>query len=165
MGSSAPPPAHSTPPVIALVQRVSSAAVRVDGETVGEVGRGLLVLLGVVAGDTGTEGDWLADKVARLRIFPDDDGRMNRSLVDVGGGALVVSQFTLAGDARKGTRPSYTRAAPPDAAEPLYESFCDALGGEIGRPVARGVFGAKMEVALVNDGPVTLWVERPPPEL
>lgn len=146
--------------MIALVQRVSSASVRVGGEVVGEVGRGLLVLLGVVAGDTHAEGDWLADKTARLRIFPDDDGRMNRSLVDVGGGALVVSQFTLAGDARKGTRPSYTRAAPPDLAEPLYEAFCETLSGHLERPVGRGVFGAKMEVALVNDGPVTLWVER-----
>lgn len=149
--------------MIALVQRVSSASVRVDGRTVGEVERGLLVLLGVVVGDTQTEGDWLADKVARLRVFPDDDGRMNRSLQDVGGGALVVSQFTLAGDARKGTRPSYTRAAPPGTAEPLYEAFCEALAAHIGRPVGRGAFGAKMDVALVNDGPVTLWVERPPP--
>ena len=148
--------------MIALVQRVSSASVRVGGEVVGEVGRGLLVLLGVVVGDTHTEGAWLADKAARLRVFPDDDGRMNRSLHDVGGGALVVSQFTLAGDARKGTRPSYVRAAPPDQAEPLYEAFCDALGGHLGGAVARGVFGATMEVALVNDGPVTLWLERPP---
>ena len=148
--------------MIALVQRVSSASVRVDGEVVGEVGRGLLILLGVVAGDTQAEGDWLADKTARLRVFRDDDGRMNRSLQDVGGGALVVSQFTLAGDARKGTRPSYTRAAPPDLAEPLYEAFCEAISDHLGRPVARGVFGATMEVALVNDGPVTLWVERAP---
>ncbi|MDT7856317.1 D-aminoacyl-tRNA deacylase [Rubrivirga sp. S365] len=148
--------------MIALVQRVSSASVRVGGEVVGEVGRGLLVLLGVVVGDTAAEGDWLADKMARLRVFPDDDGRMNRSLMDVGGGALVVSQFTLAGDARKGTRPSYTRAAPPDIAEPLYEAFCDELSGHLGGAVGRGVFGAQMEVALVNDGPVTLWVERPP---
>ena len=148
--------------MIALVQRVSSASVRVGGEVVGEVGRGLLVLLGVVVGDTRAEGDWLAEKTARLRIFPDDDGRMNRSLQDVAGGALVVSQFTLAGDARKGTRPSYTRAAPPALAEPLYEAYCEALAGHLGLPVGRGVFGAKMEVALVNDGPVTLWVERPP---
>ena len=148
--------------MIALVQRVSSASVRVGGEVVGEVGRGLLVLLGVVAGDTEAEGAWLAAKVARLRVFPDDGGRMNRSLQDVGGGALVVSQFTLAGDARKGTRPSYVRAAPPDVAEPLYEAFCDALSGHLGGAVARGVFGATMEVALVNDGPVTLWLERPP---
>ena len=146
--------------MIALVQRVSSASVRVDGETVGEVGRGLLVLLGVVAGDTRAEADWLADKTARLRVFPDADGRMNRSLQDVGGGALVVSQFTLAGDARKGTRPSYARAAPPDRAEPLYQAFAAALAERIGGAVETGRFGAKMEVALVNDGPVTLWLER-----
>jgi D-tyrosyl-tRNA(Tyr) deacylase len=148
--------------MIALVQRVSSAAVRVDGETMGEVGRGLLVFLGVVGGDTEAEKDWLADKVARLRIFPDDHGRMNRSLQDVGGGALVISQFTLAGDARKGTRPSYGRAARPEVAEPLYEAFAAALAERIEGAVATGVFGAKMEVALVNDGPVTLWVEREP---
>jgi D-tyrosyl-tRNA(Tyr) deacylase len=148
--------------MIALVQRVSSASVRVDAEVVGEIGRGLMVLLGVVDGDTAAEGDWLADKVARLRIFPDDDGKMNLSVQDVGGEALVVSQFTLAGDARKGTRPSYVRAARPEVAEPLYEAFSAALAVHLGRPVARGVFGAKMDVALVNDGPVTLWVEREP---
>ena len=149
--------------MIALVQRVSSATVRVDGHPVARIGRGLLVLLGVVGGDTEAEGAWLAEKVARLRVFPDDDGRMNRSLQDVGGAALVVSQFTLAGDARKGTRPSYVRAAPPDVAEPLYEAFATALGARLGRPVERGVFGAKMDVELVNDGPVTLWLEREPP--
>lgn len=148
--------------MIALVQRVSSASVRVDGETVGEVGRGLLVLLGVVSGDTDAEADWLADKVARLRVFPDADGRMNRSLEDVGGGALVVSQFTLAGDVRKGTRPSYGRAAPPDVAKPLYEAFAARLADRLDGPVATGRFGAAMEVALINDGPVTLWIERPP---
>ena len=148
--------------MIALVQRVSSASVTVDGETVGQIGRGLLVILGVVDGDTEAEGDWLADKLARLRVFPDDDGKMNRSVEDVGGGALVVSQFTLAGDVRKGTRPSYVRAARPEVAEPLYEAFAAALADGIGGPVERGVFGAKMDVALVNDGPVTLWVEREP---
>ena len=148
--------------MIALVQRVSSASVAVDGETVGAVGRGVLVLLGVVEGDTEAEGAWLADKVAALRIFPDDDGRMNRSLVDVGGGALVVSQFTLAADTHKGTRPSYARAARPEVAEPLYKAFATRLGDALGRPVETGVFGAKMEVALVNDGPVTLWLERAP---
>ena len=148
--------------MIALVQRVSSASVRVDGETVGSVGRGLLVLLGVVEGDTAAEGEWLADKLARLRVFPDDDGKMNRSVQDVGGGALVVSQFTLVGDVRKGTRPSYARAARPEVAEPLYRAFAAALAEHVGRPVATGVFGASMEVALVNDGPVTLWVEREP---
>ena len=148
--------------MIALVQRVSSASVRVDGATVGEIERGLLVLLGVLDGDRPSEGDWLAAKVAALRVFPDGDGRMNRSLKDVDGQALVVSQFTLAGDVRRGTRPSYARAAPPEAAEPLYEAFVAALAGALGRPVATGVFGASMEVALVNDGPVTLWVERGP---
>ncbi len=149
--------------MIALVQRVSSASVRVEGEVAGEIGRGLLVLLGVVHGDRQSEGDWLADKVAALRVFPDDEGKMNRSLRDVGGQALVVSQFTLAGDARKGTRPSYARAARPEVAEPLYHAFTDRLAERLGRPVPTGVFGATMEVALVNDGPVTLWVEREPP--
>lgn len=149
--------------MIALVQRVSSAAVRVEGRMVGSVGRGLLVLLGVVVGDGQGEGGWLADKVARLRVFPDDAGKMNRSLQDVGGGALVVSQFTLAGDARKGTRPSYVRAAPPDVAEPLYEAFVAALAERLDGRVETGVFGASMAVELVNDGPVTLWIEREPP--
>ena len=149
--------------MIALVQRVSSASVRVDGETVGQIGRGLLVLLGVVDGDRQHEGDWLADKVAALRVFPDGDGRMNLSLNDVGGDALVVSQFTLAGDVRKGTRPSYVRAARPEVAEPLYDAFVGRLAAALGRPVETGRFGASMEVALVNDGPVTLWIEREPP--
>ena len=148
--------------MIALVQRVSSAAVHVDGALVGEVGRGLLVLLGVLEGDTRAEGDWLADKLARLRVFPDDDGKMNRSVLEVGGGALVVSQFTLAGDVRKGTRPSYARAARPEAAEPLYQAFAAALSGHLGGRVQTGRFGASMQVSLVNDGPVTLWVEREP---
>ena len=148
--------------MIALVQRVSSAAVRVEGEVVGHVGRGLLVLLGVLEGDSRVEGDWLADKLARLRVFPDDDGRMNRSVQDVGGGALVVSQFTLAGDVRKGTRPSYARAARPETAEPLYEAFAAALSGHLDGRVQTGRFGASMQVALINDGPVTLWVEREP---
>ena len=149
--------------MIALVQRVSSASVRVDGETVGQIGRGLLVLLGVVDGDRQHEGDWLADKVAALRVFPDGDGRMNLSLNDVGGDALVVSQFTLAGDVRKGTRPSYARAARPETAEPLYHAFAARLADVLGRPVPTGVFGASMEVTLVNDGPVTLWIEREAP--
>jgi len=136
----------------ALVQRVSRAAVRVDGETVGAIGPGLLVLLGVTHDDDEAVCDRLADKVAALRIFADDEGRMNEAL-----GAerevLVVSQFTLYGDARKGNRPSYVAAARPEQAEPLYERFADRLGA------ARGVFGAMMEVELVNDGPVTLMVE------
>jgi D-aminoacyl-tRNA deacylase len=138
--------------VRALVQRVSRAAVRVDGETVGAIGAGMLVLLGVTHDDDEAVCDRLADKVAALRIFADDEGRMNEAL-----GAerevLVVSQFTLYGDARKGNRPSYVAAARPEQAEPLYERFADRLGA------ARGVFGAMMEVELVNDGPVTLMVE------
>jgi D-tyrosyl-tRNA(Tyr) deacylase len=136
----------------ALVQRVSRAAVRVDNEVVGSIGPGLLVLLGVTHEDSVEVADKLAEKLLRLRIFPDADGRMNEPLGpdrDV----LCVSQFTLYGDARKGNRPGYVAAAPPELAEPLYERVCDALGAE------RGVFGAHMEVELVNDGPVTLLVE------
>ena len=136
----------------ALVQRVTRAAVRVDGETVGSIGAGMLVLLGVAQDDDEAVCDRLADKVAALRIFADDEGRMNEAL-----GAerevLVVSQFTLYGDARKGNRPSYVAAARPEQAEPLYERFADRLGA------ARGVFGAMMAVELVNDGPVTLMLE------
>jgi D-tyrosyl-tRNA(Tyr) deacylase len=138
--------------VRALVQRVSRAAVRVDGETVGSIGAGMLVLLGVAHDDDEAVCDRLADKVAALRIFDDDEGRMNEALGD-GREVLVVSQFTLYGDARKGNRPSYVAAAPPEQAEPLYERFADRLGA------ARGVFGAMMEVDLVNDGPVTLLLE------
>ena len=148
--------------MLALVQRVSSASVSVDGEIIGSIERGVLVLLGVVAGDTRVQGDWLADKVARLRIFPDDEGKMNLSVQDIGGSALVISQFTLAGDTRKGTRPSYSRAAPPSLAEPLYEAYAAELATHLEGRVQTGRFGAKMDVALVNDGPVTLWLDRPP---
>ena len=138
----------------ALVQRVSRAAVRVDGATVGEIGPGLLVLLGVGHEDDEQIGDRLADKVRALRIFEDADGRMNEALGERE--VLCVSQFTLYGDARKGNRPSFVAAAPPERAEALYERFADRLGA------ARGVFGAHMEVELVNDGPVTLLLELPP---
>ena len=148
--------------MIALVQRVAEASVTVGGETVGAIGPGVLVLLGVVRGDTRAEADWLAAKIAALRIFPDDAGKMNRSLRDTAGEALVVSQFTLAGDVRKGTRPSFVGAAPPDLAEPLYRAFAARLSAELGREVPTGVFGASMQVELVNDGPVTLIVERAP---
>jgi D-tyrosyl-tRNA(Tyr) deacylase len=148
--------------MIALLQRVREASVRVEGEVVGSIGAGALVLLGVHRADSAAEADWLADKVAALRVFDDDDGRMNRSLVDAGGEALVVSQFTLYGDARRGNRPSYSDAAPPEIAEPLYEHFVRRLEVDLGRPVATGRFGAAMEVALVNDGPVTLWLQRRP---
>ena len=135
----------------ALVQRVSSASVSVDGRVVSEIGAGLLVLLGVTHEDSAHDADWLADKVRALRIFPDSDGRMNEPLGDRE--VLCVSQFTLYGDARRGNRPSYVAAAPPESAEPLYERFCERLGAR------RGVFGAMMAVALVNDGPVTLMLE------
>jgi len=148
--------------VRAVVQRVSSATVRVDGAVTGACERGLLVLLAVAPGDGEAQALWLARKVAHLRIFSDDDGRMNRSLVDVGGGAVVVSQFTLYGDCRKGRRPSFVRSAPPGVAAPLYERFCELLAAE-GPAVGRGIFAAHMEVSLVNDGPVTLIVDTPAP--
>lgn len=139
----------------AVVQRVTSARVRVEGDTVGATGAGLCVLLGVARGDGEGEAVRLAGKVARLRIFPDHAGRFDRSLVDTGGGALVVSQFTLLADTAKGNRPSFTDAAAPDEAESLYERFCAELRA-LGVEVAQGVFGASMEVELVNDGPVTI---------
>ena len=142
----------------AVVQRVARAEVRVDGRQVGAVGRGLLVLLGVAQGDGEPDARLLADKVAALRIFEDEAGKMNRAVADVGGGVLAVSQFTLLGDARKGNRPGFTGAAPPDQANALYERFC-ALLREKGLPVATGVFRAHMEVELVNDGPVTLLLD------
>ena len=144
----------------ALVQRVSEAAVLVDGETVGAIGPGLLVLLGVGSGDTDAEADWVADKLAALRVFPDGEGRMNRSLLDTSGEALVVSQFTIYGSLKKGTRPSFTRAAPPEEADRLYRRVVSRLAATLGREVPTGVFGAHMEVRLVNDGPVTLLIER-----
>jgi D-tyrosyl-tRNA(Tyr) deacylase len=137
----------------ALVQRVSEASVSVEGEELARIGPGLLVLLGVRRGDGPDEADRIARKLRALRIFEDEEGRMNRSLDDVSGEALCVSQFTLYGDARKGNRPSFVDAAPPEEAEPLYERVREALGARGGR------FGARMSVTLVNDGPVTLLVE------
>jgi D-tyrosyl-tRNA(Tyr) deacylase len=142
----------------AVVQRVARARVVVEGETVGEVGRGLLVLLGVARADTAEQAQWLADKVVSLRIFEDDEGKMNRDVGEVGGGVLVVSQFTLYGDCRKGRRPSFVEAAPPETAVPLYEAFVNAVRAR-GVPAATGRFGAMMQVELVNDGPVTLIVD------
>jgi D-tyrosyl-tRNA(Tyr) deacylase len=137
----------------AVVQRVSSASVTVGGERIAAIDRGLLVLLGVRRGDTAEQAGKLARKLLALRIFEDEEGRMNRSVTDVGGEVLCVSQFTLYGDTRKGNRPSFVEAAPPEEAEPLYERVREALGAQGGR------FGAHMEVALVNDGPVTVIVE------
>lgn len=146
--------------MITLVQRVSEASVSVDGEVVGEIGKGLLILLGVHVDDTKAEADWLVGKVSRLRVFTDAGGKMNNSIQDEDGEALVVSQFTLYGDARKGNRPSYVNAARPEKAEALYKYFVSELSKELGKPVPTGVFGAMMDVNLVNDGPVTLWIER-----
>lgn len=144
----------------AVVQRVSSARVTVDGRVTGEIGRGLLILLGVATGDTEADAAWLAAKVAALRIFPDEEERMNRSVRDCDGDALVVSQFTLLGRVRKGTRPSFNDAAEPGRARQLYERFVALLSQELGgRPVATGEFAALMQVSLVNDGPVTLVVD------
>lgn len=145
-----------------LLQRVSSASVAVDAEVVGRVGRGFCLLVGFTHGDSRVELEWMADKVAGLRIFPDDEGKMNRDLRDVGGGLLVISQFTLYGDTAKGRRPSFGDAAPPEVAEALYGQFCDLLRTR-GLTVATGRFGAEMQVEIHNDGPVTLMLERTAP--
>jgi D-aminoacyl-tRNA deacylase len=139
----------------AVVQRVSEARVAIDGTRVAKIGHGLVVLVGVARGDSIAEAERLAGKVARLRIFEDETGKFDRSLLDVGGEALAVSQFTLIADTRKGNRPSFSDAAPPAEAEPVYDAFCEALAG-LGVLAARGVFGARMAVELVNDGPVTI---------
>jgi D-tyrosyl-tRNA(Tyr) deacylase len=144
--------------VRALVQRVSRACVRVDDAAIGSIDLGLLVLLGVTRSDTGAEAAYVADKIANLRIFADDDGKMNRSVLDVGGAALVVSQFTLYGDVRKGRRPSFVEAAGPGHAEPLVREVVSRLA-EVGVPTQTGQFGAHMDVELVNDGPVTILIE------
>jgi len=143
-----------------VLQRVSRAEVRIGGRTAGRIGRGFLLLVGLRADDTDEKLRWMADKVIGLRLFPDADGKMNLGLEDVGGGLLVVSQFTLYGDARKGRRPSFIEAAPPDVAIPLYERFVQLLRERAPGPVETGEFGAMMEVDLVNDGPVTLILER-----
>jgi D-tyrosyl-tRNA(Tyr) deacylase len=143
-----------------VLQRVKSASVAVDGEKISEIGPGLLLLVGVATGDGETEADWLAKKVAGLRVVADEEGRMNRSVVESGGEVLAVSQFTLLGDARKGRRPSFVRAAPPEVAEPLFDLFCERLRGAGVGTVKTGRFGAMMDVALVNDGPVTILLER-----
>jgi len=142
----------------AVVQRVTQARVVIAGESVGAIGSGLLVLLGVTHPDTPEQAQWLAEKIAGLRIFNDAAGKMNRDLVDVGGAMLIVSQFTLYGDCRKGKRPSFIDAAPPETAIPLYEAFINGVKA-LGIPVATGRFGADMQVELVNDGPVTLIVD------
>lgn len=146
-----------------LLQRVSRAEVRIEGEVVGVASAGLLLLVGFTDGDGEADVGWMTDKVLGLRIFPDEDGKMNRSVIDIGGDLLVVSQFTLYGDTRKGRRPSFVKAAHPDVAVPLYESFVERLRSSSGLSVETGRFGASMAVELVNDGPVTLLLEREPP--
>lgn len=143
----------------AVVQRVGSSRVIVADRVIGEIGAGLLVLLGIARNDTTDDGGWLAEKIAALRVFPDIDGKMNLSVRDTAGGVLVVSQFTLIASTRKGTRPSFNDAAKPDLAIPLYETFLHQIETALGRPVARGEFGAEMQVSLVNDGPVTLVID------
>ncbi len=143
-----------------LLQRVTEAEVRVDGEVVGAIGPGLLLLVGIHGRDTDAELEWMANKCAALRIFADEAGKMNRSVKDVGGECLVVSQFTLFGDARKGNRPSFIEAGPPEMAAAACDRFARMLADRLGRPVPTGRFGAEMQVGLVNDGPVTLWLEK-----
>ena len=143
----------------ALVQRVREASVTVDGRTTGAIGTGLLVLAGVTGDDGAEDRDWLVRKLVQLRIFDDDDGVMNRSIVDTGGDILAVSQFTLYASTRKGNRPSYTAAARPEVAEPAFAAFVASLAVTLGKPVPTGEFGAHMEVRLVNDGPVTIWLD------
>lgn len=143
----------------AILQRVSSASVTIAGETVAAIGSGLLVLLGIEDGDGTEDIAWLAPKIARMRIFPDEAGLMNLALTDTGGNVIVVSQFTLHASTRKGNRPSFIRAARPEISEPLYGDFCAALSAELAKPVGRGRFGADMKVALVNDGPVTIVID------
>lgn len=142
-----------------VIQRVREASVSIDGEKVSSIGKGLLVLVGVETGDTEDDVKWLVGKTAGLRIFDDENGVMNRSVQDIDGEALAVSQFTLTASTRRGNRPSYIRAAGHELAVPLYEKYCDLLAEALGKPVGRGVFGADMKVALVNDGPVTIIID------
>lgn len=142
-----------------LIQRVSQASVTIDAVIKSQISHGLLILLGIESTDTRDDADWLCKKVAALRIFDDEDGVMNKSVTDVNGEVLVVSQFTLMASTKKGNRPSYIRAARPEVAIPLYEYFCTTLSGLIGKEVGTGEFGADMQVSLINDGPVTIWMD------
>jgi len=143
----------------AVIQRVAQASVTIGGLEKSAIGPGLLVLLGIEEADNATDGDWIAKKIAAMRIFSDNEGRMNRSVQEIGGALLVVSQFTLFASTKKGNRPSFIRAARPETAIPLYEQFVVALRQESGCPVGTGEFGADMQVGLVNDGPVTIWLD------
>lgn len=142
-----------------VIQRVSEASVRVDGEIVGEIGKGLMILVGVENDDTKGEAEWLAAKVSKMRIFPDENDVMNKSLLDVDGEVLAISQFTLTASTNKGNRPSYIRAAKGEEAKELYDYFCDHLKSIIGKNIEKGVFGADMKVSLINDGPVTIIID------
>ena len=147
-----------------MVQRVSQAGVEVDGRLVSQIGTGLLVFVGVGLDDEGSDIDWLVRKIVNLRIFPDEEGVMNRSVLDMGGDILSVSQFTLMASCKKGNRPSYVHAAPGEISQPVYSKFCDALSDALGKPVGRGIFGADMKVSLLNDGPVTIWLDSRNPD-
>ena len=142
-----------------IIQRVSEASVTIDQQVVSSIGSGLLVLLGIEEGDALSDAEWVVGKICRMRIFGDSDDKMNLSLADIAGDAIVVSQFTLHALTKKGNRPSFIRAARPEVSEPLYESFCAQMEKELGKPVGRGKFGADMKVALVNDGPVTIAID------
>ena len=143
----------------ALVQRVREASVSVEARETGTIGEGLLVLVGITDGDSADDRDWLAHKLVHLRVFDDGEGAMNRSVRDTGGGILAVSQFTLYASTKKGHRPSWSAAARPEIAQPVFDAFVAALASELGKPVPTGVFGAHMRIALVNDGPVTIWLD------
>ena len=142
-----------------VLQRVNEASVSIEGNKISEIGPGLLIFLGIESSDDQTDINWLIRKIINMRIFDDENGKMNLSLQDKQGEALVVSQFTLHASTKKGNRPSFIKAAPPEISKPLYQSFCETLSREIGPPLKRGVFGAMMEVALVNDGPVTIIMD------
>lgn len=142
-----------------VIQRVTEASVAIEGKLISSIAKGLMILVGIAEGDSQADVDWLAAKTAAMRIFPDEKGVMNRSIIDVDGEALAVSQFTLMASTKKGNRPSYIHAAGHDLAIPLYDSYCDKLSQLIGKEVKKGIFGADMQVALVNDGPVTIIID------
>ena len=154
-----PAPPNQDAAMRAVIQRVKESKVEIEARLISQTGQGLLVLLSVEEGDTAEDRDWLCGKIARMRIFADNEGKMNLSVTEAGGEVMVVSQFTLHASTKKGNRPSFLRAAAPDVSQPLYDEFCRAMEGELGRPVARGLFGADMRVSLINDGPVTIFID------
>jgi D-aminoacyl-tRNA deacylase len=145
--------------MIAVIQRVSESSVEIEGKIKSQIGRGLMILLGIEEADNQEDIEWLSKKIVNLRIFPDENGVMNRSVMEVGGEILLISQFTLHASTKKGNRPSYIKAAKPDIAIPLYEKMIQALENELGKPIGTGIFGAEMKVALVNDGPMTIMMD------